>query len=242
MSGLDDLTKGFARTQALILGVRAKLVKYQALGEGDAATVAGADRAIAQAKFALVDDGRMLGKDRASSVQADSSDGVVSGLASTDDMDLYRHVVTAGAFSQSIRKRGLTGPPAIKLLLDHDWTKIAGVIRRLEYRGGRLEIDAKLNLDIDYVRDRYSAMKMLGGFNFSVGFLLQEYEIKTDANKVEYLQINRGDLFEVSLVAFPGNEAATLTSIKQQSLEGQSPLDPAIAAIQRIQGLLATLR
>ncbi|MFH1795134.1 MAG: HK97 family phage prohead protease [Pseudomonadota bacterium] len=233
MSAFD----GLARIQAKLIGMRALLMKYQAINTGDVATIAGADKLLAQSKFALVEDGRILGKDASASISAGGNDGIVSGLASTDDMDLYRHVVMAGAFTESIRKRGLTGPSAIKLLLDHDWTRPAGLIRRLEYRGGRLEIDAKLNLDIEYVRDRHSAMKMLGGFNFSVGFMLQDYEIKTDRNKIEYLQINRGDLFEVSLVAFPGNESATLTSIKSQP-----DSDPAVASIDRIQAMISLLK
>jgi HK97 family phage prohead protease len=236
----DSVKASFARLHMMLLSTQAHLVKYQALGEGDAATVAGADRAIAQAKFALVKDGRSIGHDLATKVAADTStEGVVSGIASTDDMDLYRHKIMPGAFSESIRNRGLTGSSAIKLLLDHDHTKLAGVIKRLQYNGGRLEIDAKLALDIEYVRDRWTAMKMLGGFNFSVGFMLTDYEIKTDANKQEYLQINRGDLFEVSLVAFPGNEAATMTSIKAQPT---NTLDAGMAAIERIRSALSLIK
>lgn len=243
MSAFDAL-KQLTQIQYRTQGLRASLVKYQAINDGDAAGIAGADKLIAQTKFALVDgNGKgVIGKDRSSEIKA-GSEGFVSGLASTDGMDLYRHVVVAGAFSESIRKRGLTGPTAIKLLLDHDWTKPAGLIKRLQYNGGRLEIDADLNLDIEYVRDRHSAMKMIGGFNFSVGFMIEDYEIKQDRNKVEYLQINRGDLFEVSLVAFPGNEEATLTSIKAQpAIDGASPLDGAIAKLNRIRGLLATMK
>ncbi|MDQ6433761.1 HK97 family phage prohead protease [Mesorhizobium sp. LHD-90] len=146
------------------------------------------------------------------------SDGIVTGWASTSDLDLYGHKIMRGAFSQSISSRGLTGPRAIKLLLDHDWHKPAGLIRQLEYRADNLWIDAQLALDVEYVRDRYTVIKMLNGFNFSVGFILEDYEIKTDpVTKNEYLQVNRGDLFEVSVVAFPGNEAATTVEVRSLS-------------------------
>ena len=145
----------------------------------------------------------------------DGGEGIVAGWASTSDLDHYGHRIMAGAFSQSISERGLTGPRAVKLLLDHDWTRPAGVIRELGYRGNDLWIEAQLALDIEYVRDRYSVIKLLNGFNFSVAFILQDYEIKTDPlTKDEYLQINRGDLFEVSVVAFPGNENATAHEIR----------------------------
>lgn len=149
---------------------------------------------------------------------ATTGEGVIAGWASTADLDLYGHRIVRGAFSQSIRERGLTGSRAIKLLLDHDWNRPAGLIRQLEYRGDNLWIEAQLAMDIEYARDRYAVIKLLNGFNFSVGFILQDYEIKTDpVAKDEYLQVNRGDLFEVSVVAFPGNENATAHEVRSLS-------------------------
>ena len=225
----------FDKVRIRLAGLKALTLKAHAMMTGDATMSASADKAYAQTKFMLKAD-HGVGYDAATKAAA-SGDGIVAGIASSDSLDSYRHVIVAGAFTESIRKHGLTGPGAIKLLLDHDWQKPAGLIRRLEYQGGRLMIEAQLNLDIEYVRDRYSAMKMLGGFNFSVGFVLQDYEHKTDAQKREYLQINKGDLFEVSLVAFPGNDDATLTSIK-----AAPDIDPALAGINRIQALLSTLK
>lgn len=166
-----------------------------------------------------------------------TSDGVIAGWASTRERDAYGHEVVGGAFAESIRNRGLTGPKAIKLLLDHDWTKPAGLIRVLEYRGDRLWIEARMNLDIEYVRDRYSAAKMLNGFNFSVGFMLEDFSIKTDARKQEYLEITKGDLFEVSVVAFPANEAATLHEIKgfdTSAINGAQAILDQIAEMKRV--------
>lgn len=152
----------------------------------------------------------------------DVPDGYVAGWASTTDLDSYRHVVAKGAFAASISKRGLSGPKGIKLLIGHSWNQVAGVIKVLEYRGDRLWIEAQLNLDIGYVSDAYKAAKMVGGLSFSVGFMLQDYEFKEDDNDREYLLIKRGDLFEVSVVPFPGNEEATMTFIKDGS--GGDPL------------------
>ncbi|PAP91395.1 HK97 family phage prohead protease [Mesorhizobium wenxiniae] len=145
---------------------------------------------------------------------AQDGNGIISGWASTPDRDAYGHEVVNGAFAAAITRRGLTGPKAIKLLLDHDWTRPAGLITTLEYRSKGLWIEAQLDLDVGYVADRYSIIRKLNGFNFSVGFMLEDYEIKTDRNKQEYLQVNRGDLFEVSAVCFPANEEATLDHVK----------------------------
>ncbi|MGV1985177.1 HK97 family phage prohead protease [Agrobacterium sp. 22-221-1] len=141
---------------------------------------------------------------------APSETGAIKGYASTPAMDLSRHVVMNGAFTESIKKRGLTGPEGIKLLLDHDASKPAGAITSLRYDATGLAIGAQLALDIGYVTDRYAAILAAGGLSFSVGFFLQDSEWKEDANKREYLQINRGDLFEVSVVTFPANPAAQM--------------------------------
>ncbi|MEW9807024.1 HK97 family phage prohead protease [Mesorhizobium marinum] len=141
---------------------------------------------------------------------APNDTGAIRGLASTSAMDSVGHVVLDGAFSDAIKDRGLTGPRGIKLLLDHDWSKPAGAITRLAYGPSGLEIAAQLSLDIPYVKDRYAAIKAVGGHSFSVGFMLQDYEFKKDAKGAEYLQVNRGDLFEVSLVPFPANENAVM--------------------------------
>lgn len=147
---------------------------------------------------------------------SDLPDGYIAGWASTPDLDTYHHVVEPGAFDGAIKARGLTGGRGIKLLIGHDWDKGAGAIRVLETRGGRLWIEAELNLNISYARDAYEVMKMTGGWNFSVGFMLQDYEFKESAGGSEYLWIKRGDLYEVSVVPFPGNEECTMEFIKSR--------------------------
>lgn len=168
---------------------------------------------------------------------ADAPEGYIAGWASTPDLDLYNHKVMGGAFSEAIKTRGLRGPRAIKLLIGHNWEKHAGEIKVLEYRGDRLWIEAQLNLEISYVKDAYLAAKMIGGTNFSVGFMLQDYEFK-EADDNEYLQINRGDLFEVSVVPFPGNEDATMTFVKDASAEGDDEDDVAPATIAEFEKAL----
>lgn len=140
-------------------------------------------------------------------------DGYVAGWASTPDMDLYGHVIETGAFDDSIAKRGLRGPKSIKLLIGHDWRQIGGVITVLKTVGQKLWIEAQLNLALSFAKDALEQCRMLGGLNFSVGFNLEEYawvETKTE----EYLKIMKGDLIEVSIVPFPGNEEATMEYVK----------------------------
>lgn len=147
----------------------------------------------------------------------DAPEGYIAGWASTSSRDLYNHEVVSGAFQEAIDQRGLTGPRGIKLLLDHNWEKPAGVIKVLEYRRGKLWMEAQMNLEVGYVRERWQMLKMMGGANFSVGFMLLDYQVITqmvDGDEEWHLQIDRGDLFEVSIVLFPGNEEATMTFVK----------------------------
>lgn len=162
----------------------------------------------------------------------DIPDGYIAGWASTPEIDHYGHVVVPGAFDDSIETRGLMGPKGIKLLNQHNASQPAGVIKVLETRGGSLWIEAQLNLNISYVRDTYEAAKMVEGLSFSVGFFIEEYEWKQTVDKVEFLQINKGDLIEVSVVTFPGQENAEMTFIKSQEcpLETFSDFEKALMA------------
>lgn len=123
-----------------------------------------------------------------------------------------------GAFDASITTRGLTGPKGIKLLLNHDWSKTAGVIKVLETRNGKLWIEAQLNLNISYAKDAYEAIKSAGGLSFSVGFFLKEWNIRQDNDGREYFELVKGDLFEVSIVPFPANEEATMEFFKSAEI------------------------
>lgn len=152
----------------------------------------------------------------------DIPEGYIAGWASTPDLDSYRDVVIPGAFDASINTRGLTGPKGIKLLINHDWAKVGGAIKVLETRNGKLWIEAQLNLAISYAKDTYEAIKSAGGLSFSVGFFLQDYNIRQDANGRDYFELVRGDLFEVSVVPFPANEEATMEFYKSMDI---SPSD-----------------
>lgn len=177
---------------------------------------------------------------KALALAGDVPEGYVAGWASTPDLDSYHHVVATGAFDSSITKRGLSGPKSIKLLVGHDWDKVAGVVKVLETRAGKLWIEAQLNMNISYARDAYEACKMSGGLNFSVGFMLQDYSFKEDDDKEEYLYIERGDLFEVSVVPFPGNEECTMDYVKSAQ-NAADPNPPAVSTLAEFERSLLAL-
>jgi HK97 family phage prohead protease len=219
MTAHDDAKRALLKAQVHTQLVQAGVLKLAAHYKGDVAAVAVQARYEDQFRNLLTQleaqgSQRNLGVGGKVELRAPGGNtGTIQGWASTPDLDLAGHEVVNGAFSDAIRKRGLRGPTAIKLLLDHDWTKPAGVITTLEYRSfggksgkGGLWLEATLDLNIEYVRDRYSVMQKLGGYNFSVGFMREDYELTERG----VLEVRRGDLFEVSLVAFPANEGATV--------------------------------
>lgn len=166
----------------------------------------------------------------------DLPDGYVAGWASTEGLDHYRDVIKAGTFDESIRKRGLTGPQGIKFLIQHDSSRPAGVIKKLETRGNRLWIEAQMNLKIGYVNDYYEASKMVGGMSFSVGYrnVKGGASIKTAPDGQDYIEITKADLIEVSSVTFPGNDEAAMLFVKgiedDQAFETVSEFEKALVA------------
>lgn len=171
---------------------------------------------------------------------ADAPDGFIAGIASTAATDLYGHQVLAGAFDKSIRAKGLKGPRGVKLLAFHDWQKVAGSITRLETVNQKLEIEAQLNLNVSYVKDLYEVTKQNGGMNFSVGFMLKEFEFideeeeaqqQKDGGIAPWLIIKEGDLMEVSVVPFPAQLEAELTFVKEGPHESLAQFEKALVAM-----------
>jgi HK97 family phage prohead protease len=137
-------------------------------------------------------------------------DGYIAGWASSTALNHYGYSVAADAFDEAIASRGFTGPKGIRFLLQHDWSRIGGVIEVLERRGNRIWIEVQLLLDIGYVKDFHVAAKAVGGLNFSVGFRVIDthYDDKTDD-----LTVTKGDLYEISGVTFGAQDDAEMTVV-----------------------------
>ena len=144
-------------------------------------------------------------------------EGYIAGIASTPTTDRHGHKVLAKAFDESIKRKGLGGPEGIQLLASHDWTKVAGKIKKLETVNDNLLIEAQLFLDVSYVKDLHTVLKNNGGLNFSVGFSLEEFDFNDvmENDDDPWLIIRKGDLMEVSVVTFPSQPDATMTFVKE---------------------------
>jgi HK97 family phage prohead protease len=161
---------------------------------------------------------------QADAIAADASssipDGFIAGTASTTAVDIARHKILKGAFDESIKAKGLTGPKGIKLLAYHDWHRPAGVIKRLDTVGDDLKIAAQLNLNVGYVKDIHEISKQNGGLSFSPGFLLEKFRFAEDERtKNEILVVEKGELVEVSIVAWPAQPEATMSFVKEATAD-----------------------
>lgn len=161
----------------------------------------------------------------------------ISGWASSTKMDHVRHVVNQGAFTESIKRRGLTGPRGVRLLAYHDTTKPLGKLTKLEPRREGLWLEGEIEEGISYGKDIALATKAAGGLNYSVGFFLQDADIDEGPDGREYLHILKADLFEVSIVLFPCNDDATMSEVKSTG-----PLDDLTATLARMKLLAEELQ
>jgi HK97 family phage prohead protease len=160
-------------------------------------------------------------------------DGTIKGVASAPGVDAYGHVVAAHSFTASIQRKGLHGPRGVKFLAFHDWQKPAGIIKKLETDArGQLQIEAQLNLNVSYVRDLWAIAKQNGGLSFSVGFILQDFELvdEKSSKQGESMIITRGDLLEVSIVLAPAQPDSVMTFVNQRPAETLAEFEKGLIA------------
>lgn len=139
-----------------------------------------------------------------------SDDGSFSGYGSVfGNVDYYGDVVEAGAFTKTLAAK----MPA--MLWQHDsaepigvWTKIAEDEKGL-YMEGRL-----LTGKVARASEAHELLKAGAIKGLSIGYRPKAWEWSKDdiGDSIRYLK--EIDLWEVSLVTFPANEAAVVTSVK----------------------------
>lgn len=139
-------------------------------------------------------------------VKADSS-GMVSGYGSVfGNVDLDGDRVLPGAFLNSLAKQ------LPKMLWQHDQHRPIGrwIEAREDSKG--LFVSGQINLKTSAGRDAYEHIAAGDVSGMSIG-----YRIVKDAIKGRVRDLIELELFEVSVVTFPANQAAALGSVKALS-------------------------
>lgn len=165
-------------------------------------------------------------------------DGGFEGYASLFGLaDLGKDIVVAGAFRDSIARRG---PLGVKMLWSHDPAQPIGVWEAIREDSRGLFVRGRLDLAVAKAREAYALMKSGAVDGLSIGFKTQRSrrDAKTGGRRLEKI-----DLWEVSIVTFPMLPQARVSMVKRalrpersasHSRRGQDAADRAIAeAIRR---------
>lgn len=142
--------------------------------------------------------------------------GKIIGYGSTfGNVDSDGDVIMPGAFSASIRRARDSGKYP-KMLWQHDTREIIGRWTHMEEDERGLKMEGHLILDVGKAREAYALAKAGVLDSLSIGFNIPD----EGADRAGMGRIIRSaNLWEVSLVTFPANEMATLTSVKQRWTE-----------------------
>lgn len=141
----------------------------------------------------------------------DEQEGMFSGYGSIfGNKDLGNDVVVAGAFAQSI---GRKGAKAVKLLYQHKQDEPIGVFDEIiEDRRG-LKVKGRLAMGTQRGREVYELMKMGAIDGLSIGYRVDAKGYDYDEKrKRRYLK--SVDLMEISAVTFPMNPRARIQAVK----------------------------
>lgn len=160
-------------------------------------------------------------------IKAVSEDGLFSGYGSVFGVvDSYKEVVTPGAFAESLQGR----MPA--LLWQHRSGEPIGVYTSVKEDNVGLYVEGKLALKTARGAEAYELLKMGALNGLSIGFMTRE----DSYDKVSGIRtLKKVDLWEVSLVTFPANDASRVSNVK--SVEQIKSLSDAEAYLRDAGGL-----
>ena len=139
-------------------------------------------------------------------VKAVSEDGLFSGYGSVFGVvDSYKEIVVPGAFTESLAAK----KPS--LLWQHRSGEPIGVYTTVKEDSVGLHVDGKLALKTARGAEAYELLKMGAVTGLSIGYQVRDesYDRVSGINTLKKL-----DLWEVSLVTFPANDAARVTGVK----------------------------
>jgi HK97 family phage prohead protease len=144
--------------------------------------------------------------------------GTFEGYASLfDRQDLGRDVIMAGAFAESLKKRTTAG---IKMLFQHDASEPVGIWNTLLEDTHGLFARGTLLPGVARAREILSLMKAGALDGLSIGFKT----IKASRDKKTNIRhLHKIDLWEISIVTFPMQPEARISSVKSRPFASGFP-------------------
>lgn len=161
-------------------------------------------------------------------VKSLAADGTFAGYASVfGNIDSQRDIVLAGAFARSIK----TLAKPLQLLWQHQWESPIGAVSKMFEDARGLYIEGKLLMDVQQAREAYALLKAGIVRGLSIGYSVKRSKRDPDTG---VRQLQEVDLWEISLVTLPANEAAQVTVVKR----GHSPEAMLAAMLKRAEAAL----
>ncbi len=177
-------------------------------------------------------------------VKAIAPDGTFTGYASVfDKVDSQNEIVARGAFTRTLAAwRAKNAAPA--MLWMHDPTQPIGLWIAMEEDESGLVVQGRLALGTQKGMEAYELLKMKALTGLSIGYRVVTSRI--DGKKKAKI-LTQVDLFEVSLVTFPANDAARVSGVKAPPIKSpakkrQSDRAAAKKAADRLKKAARTLR
>ncbi|HEV7601541.1 MAG TPA: HK97 family phage prohead protease [Bradyrhizobium sp.] len=140
-----------------------------------------------------------------------SVDGTIEGYASLfGEVDQARDMVMPGAFTQTLKQRGLRKIP---MLFQHDPSEPVGVWLELkeDFRG--LRARGRLIPDVSRARELLSLLRAGAIDGLSIGYRTVRGQIDP---KTRVRRLYQVDLWEISIVTFPLLSGARVSAVKLQ--------------------------
>jgi uncharacterized protein len=138
-----------------------------------------------------------------------SGSGVFEGYASLfGKRDQQGDVVVAGAFAESLARKGVTG---IRMLFQHSPAEPVGSWVDIEERPRGLWVRGRLNLNVQRGRELLALLDAGGLDGLSIGFKTVRARNDRATGTRQLLAV---DLWEISLVTFPMLDGARVSKVK----------------------------
>lgn len=149
--------------------------------------------------------------ERRLAIKSLDADGTFTGYASVfGKLDAQREIVTHGAFKRTLASWQAKGS-APAMLWMHDPTQPIGVWIAMGEDENGLCVQGKLALGTQKGMEAYELLRMKAVTGLSIGYRVVSSRIDA-ARKARIL--TEVDLFEISLVTFPANDAARVSAVK----------------------------
>lgn len=146
--------------------------------------------------------------DCALDIKSANDQGYVEGLGSVfGNVDLGFDRIEKGAFKDTLRTNR-----SLPMLWQHRDDQPIGVWNSLKETDVGLHVKGQINLEVNQGREARALAAQGAVKGLSIGYIPRDYEYEDDVRVIK-----RADLWEVSLVTFPMNQLALMTSVKNMS-------------------------